>query len=283
MTTPRVVFDPTQNRVPFAFDGSLAVNLYDLLYHTGNDVLPASSQADQGSPQANRQVFAQNFAGLAGAARLDTDGAVADFPVITDAIVDIDCESSTWEVGDLIGVAEAASGTALESQKGVKVTDQEAAIGYCVARSAAASTRVRCRLISRVAPHEPRTFVKSLTQYLALADFTDNTNATGYADFDNPLPAGALVLGWKAVVHTGFTGDTTTVLQVGVSGDLDDFTADTAQSCLAAATVGSAAQANDAAYVNTAVTPRVTVTGSSDFGLIAAGAMTVTIFYIDCQ
>ena len=148
-----VVFDPTQNRVDFAFDGSIAVNLYDLLYHDTNDVKPASSQADAGSEAANQAAFAPLFAGLAGMARLSTDGAVTSFPAITDAIVDIDCASATFEVGDKITVVEQGSGTALENAKVTKTTDETLAIGYVVKRYASATTRVRARLISRVAPH----------------------------------------------------------------------------------------------------------------------------------
>lgn len=153
MTTTAVVFDPTQNRVDFAFDGSIAVNLYDLLYHDTNDVKPAASQADAGSEAANQAAFAPLFAGLAGIARLSTDGAVTNFPVITDAIVDIDCASATFEVGDKVTVVEQSSGTALENAKLAKTTDETLAIGYVVKRYASASTRVRVRLISRVAPH----------------------------------------------------------------------------------------------------------------------------------
>jgi len=126
--------------------------------------------------------------------------------------------------------------------------------------------------------------VKSLvSQALKIADFTDNTGtATGYIDFDTALPAGAIPLAWKAVVATGFTGDTTAVMQVGKSGDVDKFSANTAQSCLAAGTVGSLALAADAMTgFSTATTPRVTVTGGSDFGDVTAGEMTVEIFYIE--
>lgn len=123
---------------------------------------------------------------------------------------------------------------------------------------------------------------KLTSQTLAIASFTDNENTTGYIDFTSgSLPAGAIVLGWKATVATGFTGDTTAVLQVGVSGDVDAFSADTAQSCLAAGVVGSASlAAASAKAIATATTPRVTVTGDADFGSISAGSMVVDIYYM---
>jgi len=120
-----------------------------------------------------------------------------------------------------------------------------------------------------------------VSQTLGYASFTDNGDATGYIDFTSgTIPAGAIVVGWKAVVATGFTGDTTAVAEVGKDGDTDAYSADTSQSVLAAATVGSAAK-EASAFVAAATTPRVTVTGGSDFGNIAAGSMTLTIYYMD--
>jgi hypothetical protein len=125
--------------------------------------------------------------------------------------------------------------------------------------------------------------VKSLiSQALKIADFTDGGATAGYIDFDTALPAGAIPLGWRAVVDTGFVGDTTAVMQVGIDGDVDKYSANTAQSCLAAGTVGSLALAADAMTgFSSAKTPRVTVTGGVDFTAITTGEMTVEIFYIE--
>ena len=120
---------------------------------------------------------------------------------------------------------------------------------------------------------------KLVSQVLDIGDFTDNGDATGYIDFTSgTIPAGSIVVGWKAVVATGFTGDTTAVAEVGISGDTDAYSADTAQSVLSAATVGSASLASSS-FVAAAATPRVTVTGGSDFGNISVGSMTLTVYY----
>lgn len=120
-----------------------------------------------------------------------------------------------------------------------------------------------------------------IQQTVAFDDFTDNTDATGYVDLDDLIPAGSLVLGWEGDVATGFTGDTTAVAQVGVSGNINQFSALTTGSVLAAGKIGSHAPgSSDNAYVASAVAPRVTVTGAADFGSIAAGEMTVTLLYI---
>jgi len=118
-----------------------------------------------------------------------------------------------------------------------------------------------------------------VSQMLDYASFADNGDATGYIDLTTgTIPASAIVVGWKAVVASGFTGDTTAVVEVGVSGDTDAFSADATGSVLAAGSVGSAPQASEA-FVAVAATPRVTVTGGSDFGNISAGSMTVTLYY----
>jgi len=116
------------------------------------------------------------------------------------------------------------------------------------------------------------------SQILAIADFTDNGDATGYIDIDTDLPANAIVIGWKAVILTGFTGDTTAIMQVGIAGDLNKYSGITSVSCLTATTVGALGNTDNALAI-TSQTPRVTVTGGSDFGLISAGSMIVSLYY----
>ena len=132
-------------------------------------------------------------------------------------------------------------------------------------------------------PSVPRVIV--ISKVCAIADFTDNTNTTGYIDFaTNALPLGAIPIAWKAVVTGGFTGDTTAIIELGVSGDLTRFSADTAQSVFATGTVGASVLAASACDgMGAATTPRVTITGTADFTSIktaATGAMTVHLYCI---
>ncbi len=124
------------------------------------------------------------------------------------------------------------------------------------------------------------------SQTLAVADMTDATT-TGTIDFTDALPVGAIVLGWKAVVSGAFAGDTSAVISVGITGDLDKYSANTAQSCFTTGTVGSLALAVDAVTGFSAEkTPRVTSTSGSDFSDVvtdAGGSMVVTIYYIDTR
>jgi hypothetical protein len=121
-------------------------------------------------------------------------------------------------------------------------------------------------------------FIGRVSRTFAFGDMTDNTDATGYIDIVTQIPAGALVLGWKVVTTTGFTGDTTAVVSVGKSGALTCFSTTTNGSVAAAGTVGSASVLATS-FCAAATTVRVTITGGADFTSISAGAATVTVFY----
>jgi len=70
-------------------------------------------------------------------------------------------------------------------------------------------------------------------------------------------------------------------VSVGVSGDTDRFSADTAKSVAATGSVGSSALAADACdNIATAQTIRVTVTEGSDFGEFNTGAIKLYFYYI---
>lgn len=122
--------------------------------------------------------------------------------------------------------------------------------------------------------------LKHIEQTIAIGDFTDNGDLTGYVDLTDLLPAGAIPLGWKSKVTDGFTGDGAAVVQVGVAGDLDRFSSVTDQSVLAAGTVGSGVPADANDGIAAAQTIRATVTGGADFGNIAAGQMTLYVYYV---
>lgn len=125
----------------------------------------------------------------------------------------------------------------------------------------------------------------SVSKAVTAATMTDNTDTTGFIDFaTGALPVGATPVASQFVVTAGFTGDTTAVWKMGISGDLDRYSAVTTNSCLTAITTSSlvknatAVQSTDAAR-----TPRLTITGSADFTSIAtaaAGAGTAFLYYL---
>jgi hypothetical protein len=124
--------------------------------------------------------------------------------------------------------------------------------------------------------------ISVISKSCAIGDFTDNLDATGYIDMGaGVLPAGAIPLGWKAVVTTGFIGDTSAVISVGVAGDLARFTADATQSVFGAATVGSGVpQDKSCDGIAAAQNPRITITSAADFTNVSAGEMTVYLYFI---
>jgi hypothetical protein len=117
--------------------------------------------------------------------------------------------------------------------------------------------------------------VQVLSESIAFGDFTDNANATGYVDLATTLPEGAIVQGAQVNVTTGFTGDTTAVMDVGIAGTLEKFISDL--NVLAADVEGEALLV----YLDAANTVRVTVTGAADFTSIAAGVAVVKMIYTD--
>lgn len=142
---------------------------------------------------------------------------------------------------------------------------------------AAAATDATARLLLNKWNQYPEDQIQYLAEAFAFDDMTDSTGATGTLNLTAKLPAGAFILGGKVVVATGFTGDTTATIQVGISGNVDAFI-DGDPSVLAAATVYGPP---DGIHLQTAeTTVLVTVTGAADFTSIIAGAATVYIYYI---
>lgn len=124
--------------------------------------------------------------------------------------------------------------------------------------------------------------IASLTsEELDHAAFTDEVGtALGHIDLASQLPARALVLGTSVNVTEGFAGDTTAIVQVGVTGDLDRFSSVVDQSVLAISRVAMGIPTDGQDGFAAAQTVRVTVTGGADWGNITAGKMFVTIYYI---
>lgn len=226
MPDPRIIADlfPAGN-IPYAFDGSIEVSVGDLMFHDTDDVKPASSMTDQGSEVLNQKYFRDRFVGISVEGRLSTNAtAVIHYPVARDVIGEYDCVSSTFEVGDLLAIAEQSSGTALEDTKLKKTTDSSLAIAVVTERSAIATTRVTCRITSSHAtvggvnsssPAQPLLQTgTSNTETLAADKNLVSTDAkiqvlnTGGTARNVDLPSEVLGLSWL-VRHAGGAGDIT--------------------------------------------------------------------------
>lgn len=123
-----------------------------------------------------------------------------------------------------------------------------------------------------------------LSETMLLAGFTDNAGtATGYKDMVTPLPAYAQVIGWEVDTKTGFGGDTSAVLQVGIAGTLAKFSAVTTVSVYTAIRGGCQSPVASNNFLLAATTVRATITGGADFTTIvtaAAGELDLKMRYL---
>lgn len=127
-------------------DSATVIEIGDMVLLDTDDAKPASSQVDQGTELANQQLFHDNFAGVA--MQASRAGDIQPIRVATTGVFEIDCVSTTLEVGDLLGSDENVAGVALLNQTVAKVTNANAAIGRCAKRLNPAGTRVLVDVVS---------------------------------------------------------------------------------------------------------------------------------------
>jgi len=128
------------NPVIAAVDAATVIEIGDLVYQETDDVRPASSQADQNTKEANQELFAGKFLGVA--MQRSRSGETAPIRVATTGVFEFDCPSGTFELGDLIGADENTAGTALLNQQVTKVAQSKYAVSRVAKRQATASTSV---------------------------------------------------------------------------------------------------------------------------------------------
>jgi hypothetical protein len=140
------------------------------------------------------------------------------------------------------------------------------------------------------APELDGPLIKTHTsQVLSFAAFTDDGGASGHRDFSQPIPVApptyptryGIILGWRAIVTVGFTGDVAAQVQLGVEGNLGRFSPGSPKSVFAAGTYIVAGDDFDEPEIESTVTPRVTITTDSDFSLVSAGSMSILIYYLE--
>lgn len=128
------------NPVIAAVDSAVTVEIGDLLYLNGDDARPASLQADQGSEANNQALFSENFLGIA--MQQSRGGNLMPIRVATTGVFEFDCDSSTFEIGDLIGPTENMGGNGLLDQKIQSVSMPDLAIGRVTKREPDAKSAV---------------------------------------------------------------------------------------------------------------------------------------------
>jgi len=119
--------------------------------------------------------------------------------------------------------------------------------------------------------------IGKISQWVEYTDLTDS-GTTGSLTMTQQLPAGAFHIGTKVTVKTGFTGDTSAVLTVGLSSGEDELTDGTSVNVYTAAVVGDTAE-DPLAYQASAADVYLVVTTDSDFSDVSAGKMYVEVFY----
>lgn len=128
--------------------------------------------------------------------------------------------------------------------------------------------------------------IRKIDQIVLYSDFTDGGSTAGTLTMKNQIPAGSFVIGSKVKVVTGFTGDTTCVMDVGNSGDDDAYSFTTHNIYTAATNLLENADASGGGTytgfvpVTTATSVILTATSGSDWGLVTAGRMYVEVFYL---
>lgn len=149
MVTPIVRHEDT----PFVnapYDGDVAIGLYGLVLLSSGKVVPASSEAWDTDLATTQGAAAPKFLGIS-AEDMTADAPADDnFSVIHKSRVEMDCTSSTFQVGDFVSFAANAGGDGLENHKVAKTATKANAIGVVTKHYGSNTTRVEFEIISRV-------------------------------------------------------------------------------------------------------------------------------------
>ncbi len=116
-------------------------------------------------------------------------------------------------------------------------------------------------------------------QTVLFSQLTDSEGATGTLDLSTSIPAGAVYLRTLYTAITGFAGGASATAIVGDGTDHDRYNTGTPDVFTTAAAGVDAGAPSGTVFHSAAKTPRLTITEAADFGLITAGAITVTLFY----
>lgn len=118
-----------------------------------------------------------------------------------------------------------------------------------------------------------------ITKTIAFSQFTDGGGTTGTYVLGEKIPIGAFSHQTLLTDVTGFTGNVSATITVGDGSDVDRYNTGTPSVFTTATMVAMGVPSGVKEHlVETTIT--VTVTASSDFTLIAAGSLTLKIFYL---
>jgi hypothetical protein len=136
------------NPVIAAVDSATVIEIGDLLYLDTDDAKPAFAQADQNTEEANQELFAGKFLGVA--MQRSRSGEALPIRVATTGVFEFDCPSGTFELGNLMGADENSAGTALLNQQIAKVSAVKYAVGRVAKREPSSTACVLVDIRSAV-------------------------------------------------------------------------------------------------------------------------------------
>ena len=111
------------------------------------------------------------------------------------------------------------------------------------------------------------------------SQLTDGGGAAGTLSLSTSIPAGVRYAFTLITAITGWTGGASAVMTLGDGTDVDRYNTGTPDLFTTAAAGVDAGAPSGTAWHTAAKTPVLTVTEAVDFGLIAAGSVTLTLFY----
>lgn len=112
------------------------------------------------------------------------------------------------------------------------------------------------------------------------AMMTDGGSTTGTYDLTEKIPAGAVFLRTTVSDIVGFTGNTSATIQVGDGTTVARYNTGTPSVFTTAAQGVDMGVPSGTVWHTAEVTPRVTITGGTDFTAITAGELTLTLYYL---
>ena len=136
------------NPVVAAVDSATVIEIGDFVYQDVDQARPASLLPEVHKDTTLQRVFVKHFLGEA--MQRSRSGDTDPIRVAATGVFEFDCPSGTFELGDLVGVDEASSGTALENQRVAPVAAARYAIARVAKRVATAATSVLVDIRSTV-------------------------------------------------------------------------------------------------------------------------------------
>lgn len=128
------------NPVVAAVDAATVIEIGDLVWQDTDDAKPASGFTWTTNLVTTQDGLADKFLGVA--MQRSRAGEAAPIRVATTGVFEFDCASAAFELGDMVGPAGNAAGSALLSQQVAKVAASHSAIGRLARRQAAATTSI---------------------------------------------------------------------------------------------------------------------------------------------